>query len=627
MKTFRRAMGFYRADAPQLVGVLALLLIGVGLNLLKPWPVAIIVDGLLGDQGLPNWLPGAGAGAHPRADGLLAPPLLALIGGIFLLHALHGLVSAAHNYQAIRIGLEGLRRARNEVFGCLQRLSMRFHHGRPAGDLIYRAVWDTYSVQTLFQQGIVTFTTALAGLLLMVAVMAALNLRLTLVALGMMPLMALAIHFFGRRMREQGLAAQQADSAVTAMIQQGLATLPLVRSYAQEERQREIFVAQTAAARQSRLTQHGWELLYWLGVTVVFGLGLSATVWLGSGEVVKGRLTVGELWIFLAYLAQLYEPLNQLTHVGSTVSTAGAAASRVFELLDTPEEVRELPDARPVVREGGVVAGAVKPAPLVIKGAIEFEDVSFAYEAERPVLRQVRLRVRAGEKIALIGPSGAGKSTLLNLLPRFFDPTEGVIKLDGEDLRALRLRDLRSHIAVVLQEPILLPASLADNLAYGKPGATRGEIEAAAKAAQAHEFIVKLPRQYDTMAGDGGVQLSVGERQRISLARAFLKNAPILLLDEPTSALDPENEAAVMQSLRDLMRGRTVLMIAHRSATLRLMDRILVLLDGRVAQCGALAELAADQSGYYARHFLGANPSFDGVPMTEGGSPSPKANC
>jgi ATP-binding cassette subfamily B protein/subfamily B ATP-binding cassette protein MsbA len=603
MKVLLRALRFFRPDAPRIAGVFALLLVSIGANLLKPWPLALIVDCFLGTRPLPEWLRALGEAGQNVVHEPSHPAFLFLIAAMLVLHVGQGLISAVQNYISIGIGLRGLQRVRNEVFACLQRLSLRFHQGSKAGDLIYRASWDTYSFQTMFQQGLITMITAFLSLAMMVLVMMRLNWKLTLVALAIIPLLALTIRLLGRKMTEHGAAAQQADSAVTSLVQQNISAMPLIQSYAREDQEQETFTAQTASAQHKRLAQHGWELIYWLGISLVFAVGTTLTVWIGSRQVMAGELTVGQLWIFLAYLAQLYDPLNQLSHVGATLSTAGVAAGRVFELLDTPEEVKDAPDARPVIssKMAALNQNNKAAATLVTTGRVEFENITFGYRTGQTVLEGVNFQLKAGESAALIGPSGVGKSTLMNLLPRFYDPAAGLIKLEGVDLRTLKLKDLRSLIAVVLQEPILLPSTIADNIAYGKPGATLAEIEAAARAANAHEFILKLPKQYHTQVGDGAARLSVGERQRINLARAFLKDAPILLLDEPTSALDAESEAAVVASVFDLMKGRTTLMVAHRLTTIRRVDRILVLENGRLAENGSPAELLKNPNGYYTR--------------------------
>jgi ATP-binding cassette subfamily B protein/subfamily B ATP-binding cassette protein MsbA len=376
----------------------------------------------------------------------------------------------------------------------------------------------------------------------------------------------------------------------------------------------------TVAARQQKMAQQGLEVYYWASISVILSACTLGVTWIGAQEVLADNLTVGELLVFLAYAAQLFDPLHQLSQVGATLSSASASSRRVFEILDTPEEVKDRPEARQVCRgrdlegsaglptsaddmfaaaEGGAPAGAPCP-PLPVYGNVTYDDVSFGYENSRPALRQISFKLLAGTSAAIIGPSGAGKTTLLNLLPRFFDPVSGAVLLEGVDLRDVRLQDLRAQIALVLQEPIILPTTVAENISYGKPQATLQEIEAAAHAAGAAQLIERLPQHYRTVIGEGGARLSVGEKQRINLARAFLKDAPILLMDEPTSALDVESEAQVVASLFALMRGRTTLMVAHRLSTIRRVDKILVVDNGRLTETGAPEDLLAEQ-GYYAR--------------------------
>jgi ATP-binding cassette subfamily B protein len=607
-----RALGYFRPDAGRIAVSLGLLLLGIGLNLLKPWPLAFLVDSILGSKPYPGWLPDAA-----RAWGQPAQ-LTAVIAASLGLHLVHAAACAGHAYLSIGVGLRGLRRVRDDVFGWLQRLSLRYHHGTEAGDIIFRAGTDTSAFQILFLQGLLTFISATGTLLFMAVAMAQLNLRLAAVAMVAVPILLLSIKVFGRAMRVRGTAAQQAEGKVYALIHQGITALPLIQSHAREDHERQRFMTHTEAARQQKMAQQGLEVFYWGSISVILSACTLGVTWVGAQQVLAANLTVGELLVFLAYVAQLFDPLHQLSQVGATLSSASASTRRVFEILDTPEEVKDRPEARRVCQgrdlegsaglptsaddmfaAGGAPAGSPGP-PLPVYGNVTYDDVSFGYESSRPVLRQISFKLLAGTSAAIIGPSGAGKTTLLNLLPRFFDPVSGAVLLEGVDLRDLRLEDLRAQIALVLQEPIILPTTVAENISYGKPQATMEEIEAAAHAAGAAQLIEKLPEHYRTVIGDGGARLSVGEKQRINLARAFLKDAPILLMDEPTSALDVESEAQVVASLFALMRGRTTLMVAHRLTTIRRVDTILVVDNGRLTEMGAPEDLVAEQ-GYYAR--------------------------
>jgi len=590
-------MAFFRPDMPRVVLSLGLLVLAIGANLLKPWPVALLADSVLGDKPLPGWMSGQGFATNKTA-------LLSFLGiSVLVLHALHGGLKALQNYWVISTGLYGLARVREAVYQRLLQLSQRFHQSKPSGDTLYRATWDTYAFQTLFQQGMMTFVEASITLVLMVVIMMQMDSVLTIYALLIMPLLVISIRVFSKVMNRKGAAAQQADSEVAAHLQQSLANLPLIQSHVTEDREGEHFLELTQGARSRRMGQHTWEVLYGLGVALVFGIGTALIVWLGGERVLVGKLTIGDLLVFLAYLAMLYEPLNQLSHVGATVSTASASAQRVFELLDAPEVVPEKFDARAVVTEAPTdAAPKVGWGPLVIKGELQFEQVCFAYVSGRPILKNLNFKVKAGESAAIVGPSGAGKSTMLQLVTRFFDPTSGSIKLDGVDLRDLKLADLRHNIAFVLQEPLLLPTSIAENIAYGLPEANREAIEAAAKSAYADEFIRRLPQGYDTVVGEGAARLSVGEKQRLNLARAFLKDAPILLLDEPTSSLDTENETLIAASLDQLRKGRTTLVVAHRLNTIRNVNHVIVIQDGAVIEEGSPDELMGRQ-GYIAQHW------------------------
>ncbi len=590
-----RVLRYFRPDIGRIALAFALLLLSTAANLLKPWPIAWVVDYLIEGKPWPAWL-------RPLVEGRDKAALVAAMAlAVFAIHAAQAAFSSAYTFLLIQTGLGGLGRVRNQLFEWLQRLSWRYHHEARQGDLIYRASWDVCAFHTLFQQGLFTFISASLSLALMFAVLWRLNAALSLILLCTVPVLIAVIRLMGREMGRRSLTAHQADSQLTSLVQQDISALPLIQSFGMEDLMARRYADRNQDALRQRSRQHGFELGYLACVALIFATGVATVLWLGTERVLSGRLSVGGLLVFIAYLGQFYEPLNQLSQVGTTLADAFAGTQRVFEILDTPEEIHEAPEARALTREKNPAQPRQdsQSSPPVL-GGIRFRQVDFGYQTGHPVLSDISFALRPGEAAALIGPSGAGKSSLIHLLPRFFDPTAGTIELDGVDTRQLKLRDLRRQIALVMQEAILLPGTVADNIACGLPEAARAEIEASAQAAHAHEFIVKLPRGYDTLIGEGAARLSTGEKQRLNLARAFLKNAPILLLDEPTSGLDADSEALVVDSLRTLMRSRTTLIVAHRMSTIRYVNKVIVLEAGRITTMGTPAELLA-QGGFYSR--------------------------
>lgn len=571
------AFRFFRSDWPRILLALALLALVVAAGVLKPWPLALIVDCALGQRpwptGLERWV-----GDDPRGR------VMVLCGVLVAVHVGHAVLQALLQHVLIHTGLRGLARVRRAVFDWLLGLSPKQLQQRTAGDIIYRATWDTYAFQTLFQHGVFTALSAFASVMIMVMVMWRLDVRLALAALGVIPPLLILMQAFGRRMSARAAAAQTAESRLATLVEQGVTLLPLIQSYTAESRMTVAFGAAANDTLMARLRQHRTEVWYLGLVAALFALATGGLVWIGTLEVQAGRLTVGSLWVFVAYLAQLYEPLNQLGHLGGTVSQARAGVARVMEVLN----------------ETQTATGTHCLTPAEARGDLVFDAVTYSYQPERPVLRGLTLRIPAGATVALVGPSGAGKSTLLQLVSRFLEPDGGQIRLGGRELRELDRRSLREQVAWVWQEPLLVPATLAENIAFGRSGASQSSIEAAARAAQAHGFIEHQPLGYDSVVGDGGVRLSVGEKQRINLARALLRDAPILLLDEPTSALDGPSETAVMEALRTLRRGRTTIMVAHRLETIRDVDLVAVVVDGRVVEVGPPSELR-QSGGYLAR--------------------------
>ncbi len=412
------------------------------------------------------------------------------------------------------------------------------------------------------------------------------NPSLTLLSLAVAPFMVGSSVLFGRPIRAVARVGREIESRIYAHVQQTLSGLPVVHAFAQEERQHRRFqeFATAAIRAQRRGTLVG--NLSGLSSGLIAALGTGAILLVGARHVLDNQLTVGSLLVFLAYLGSLQAQLWTFTGIYGALQEAGASIDRVMEILETEQEVTDTPGAPPL-----------PPA----RGHIRLEHVSFGYEPDRPVLHDVSLEALPGQTVAIVGATGAGKSTLVSLVPRFFDPWSGRVTVDGHDVRTVQLKSLRSQVALVLQEPFLFPLTIAENIAYGRPNAPRDAIEAAAHAANAHRFITRLPEGYDTIIGERGATLSGGERQRLAIARALLKDAPILILDEPTSALDAETESQLLEALDRLMQGRTTLIIAHRLSTIRGADRIVALHDGQVVEEGTHADLLA-QHGLYA-HF------------------------
>ena len=546
-----------------------------GLELLKPWPLQIVIDSVLG--GRPVVLP-ALAGLAPSA--LLA----AACTGMVSIYALLGLVAVWNNYTTISVGQGMVNDLRSRLYAHLQRLSLSFHARAAVGDLIYRVTADTYAIQTLAMNGL--FPILSAALLLggMLVVMLRLDPMLTAVACAVVPLLLGGIVLVNRRISAAATEMRERESDVYQIVQRNLSAIRVVQAFSREGVEHRRFVAGSRASLRSGLRLYTLQTVYGAATNVLVAAGTAAVLWVGAHQVWSGRLSVGEVVVFVSYLASLYGPINSIVQTSGLIQGAKAGVVRVFSILD----------ADPSVRDGhGELAAPVR-------GAIEFRAVSFDYPGGARALVDVDLRVGAGECVAIVGPTGAGKSTLVSLVPRFYDPSRGQVLIDGADVRTLRCAALRRQISMVLQPPIVFPMSIHDNIAYGRPDASRADVEAAARIAQAHDFVSRLPDGYDTVVGEQGATLSEGERQRLTIARAVLRQAPILILDEPTSSVDVTTEASIMDGLDRFIAGRTTFVIAHRLSTVRKADRIVVLDAGRIVEQGTLAELLA-RAGVFAR--------------------------
>ena len=583
MGIYRRTLAYYRPFLGETALALVLSLLVTGFNLLKPWPFKYIVDGVLtagsaeSKAQLAEWF----GSASPQAMILLL--CLAMIG----ITVLAGFANLGSSYLLINVGLKSLLRIRTELYAHLQRLSLKFHDTRRSSDSSFRVAYDTQSIQTIFNRGFTNIFTSGIMLVSTFVIMVRLDAKLTLLSLTVVPLIIFAIYWFAKRIRSQSTTIQERESALLATLQEGLASVRMVHAFGQEDREVGQFRDRASESLRANLRLTFTNVSSALVVGTLMAGGTAALYYFGSLHVLEGKLSLGDLLVFASYLLMLYAPLEQLTYTAWAMEGAAAGAKRCFDVLDREDDVRDAPHAR---------------ALQSVRGDIRFSHVDFGYDDSRQILHDVSLEIRPGESIAIVGGTGAGKSTLLSLVPRFYDPTRGEVAVDGQDLRGVKKKSLRSNISMVLQDTLLFSTTVRENIAYGRPDATEQEIIEAAKRAQAYDFIMRMPDGFSSQVGERGGHLSVGQRQRVGIARAFLKNAPILLLDEPTSALDATTERALMETIAALMKGRTTLMVTHRLNTAHRFDRIVVLEQGMVVEQGTGQELLA-RGGVYAKMF------------------------
>jgi ABC-type multidrug transport system fused ATPase/permease subunit len=581
MNLYRRVAGYYRPYLPTIGAALVLLLLTVGLNLLKPWPVKWLIDEII---------PRAIEGRELQTF-LTAEPVLGACLAVVVISLLAGALGVANNYLLVKVGLKALLRLRTQLYSYLQHLPLHFHDRRRSGDSTFRVAYDSQAIQTFFNRGFATIIGSIITLIGTFLIMLRMDVALAFLAFAVVPFLWGAIYFFADRVRRQTTALQQEESDVLARASEGLTSIRIVHAFGREEFEVKEFEREARQSLDANLQLTITNVMSTLVVGTIMAIGTALILYFGVQHVIEGKLKIGDLWVYLSYLAALYQPLEQLSYTAWALEGAAAGAQRVFEILDEEDSVPEKP-------------GAIKMPP--IQGRVEFQDVEFSYEPGVPILRGLSLSVEPGKAVALVGGTGAGKTTLLSLATRFYDPDAGTVRIDGIDLRDVTKKSLREQIAVVLQDTLLLSGTVRENIAYGRVGATKKEIEEAAHEAQAHEFILKLPKGYDTPVGERGVRLSGGQKQRIGIARAFLKQAPLLLLDEPTSALDLETEAEIMETLRTLIRRQTTLIVTHRLSTIHHLDCIYVLEQGRLAEQGKGPELAA-RGGVYARLWAAGN--------------------
>jgi ABC-type multidrug transport system fused ATPase/permease subunit len=564
-----------------LVIVFIAMLVEIATSLAAPWPLKLVIDDALGNHHLPSWLEWAhdyGFGKHTLGVAMFAAAATLTIA---VVGAVAGYVD---NYYTTSVGQWVANDLRLRIYEHLHRLSLRYYDHAKIGTLVSTITSDVATIQNFASSSTLDIVIDLLTILFMVGLMFWLDWDFTMIAVAFTPVLLLFIFRFKRTVKEATRAVRVRQSEVLSIVQRGLGSIKVTKAFGRQDLEFAHLESASHATVEAALRARKIKSLMSPIVSVVVAICTAIVLWKGTGLIVAGTMTAGALTVYLAYLKSFFKPVKDLASMTSTIAQTTVALERIQTILSADDVIAERPGA---IDPGGV------------RGAIRFDRVSFGYDGDEQVLNDVSFEIKPGQTVGFVGPTGSGKSTLLSLLPRFYDPNLGHILIDGVDIADYRVAALRAQIGFVLQDTVLFPGTIRDNIAYGRPDASEEDILAAARIANADEFIARMPHGYDSLVGEHGNTLSGGQRQRIAIARAVVRNSPILVLDEPTAALDPHSEQLVIEALHRLMKGRTVLMIAHRLNTLVRADKIIVLRDGAVAEQGGYEELMA-RGGVFA---------------------------
>jgi ATP-binding cassette, subfamily B, bacterial len=555
-----------------MVGLAAVIGEGVA-DLLQPWPLKIVLDNVLKSREIHGWL--NQFILSTVGDDKLAVLRFAAIA-VLAIAVVDAICTYTEKYVTTSVGQWVMHDLRRTLYHHIQRLSLAYHDRKQTGDLISRVTNDIDAIQTFITSGLLGAFVNCLTLFGMVGVMLYLNWRFTLIALSIAPVLFAVVYSYTRRIKKASREVRKKEGEMVSVMQEVLSSIRVVKAFAREEYEERRLEEESLESVEIAMRARSLKAKLSPLVGLIVAVGTAMVLWFGARMALYGSLSAGSLVVFIMYLGKMYKPMQELSKMTDTYSKASIGYERIQEVLDTDGEIKDMPGARRAPR---------------FKGKIEFDHVNFGYEADRLVLRDVDFKIEPGQVAALVGPTGAGKSTIISLIPRFYDPTSGVVKIDGQDIRRYQQKSLRQQMSFVLQETLLFHGTIWYNIAYGKPDATRREILRAAEMANAKEFIDKLPEGYNTMVGERGVTLSGGQRQRIAIARAIIRNTPILILDEPSSGLDAASEKLVFEALDRLMEGRTAIVVAHQLSTIRRANIIFVVKDGMIVERGKQEEL------------------------------------
>jgi ABC-type multidrug transport system fused ATPase/permease subunit len=569
----------YRAT---LMIILAAMLVETAMSVAGPWPLKVILDNVVGSHKLAPWLDDV---LRPILSGSSKMQIAVAAALAALLIAVLGAIAQyIANYYTNSVGQWVANDLRQRTYHHLQQLSLSYYDSHETGTLLSTITSDVQTIQNFASSSTLGIVVDLLTIIVMLFIMFALNWDFTLIAVAVTPFMLLLVSRFKKAVKKATHEVRKEQSKMVSVVEQGLQSMRVVKAFGRQDLAEQELADVSKATVEASLKARRVKAMLSPIVSVTVALCTAVVLWRGSALILAGAMTAGALTVFLSYLNKFFKPVQDLATMTNSIAQAAVGVERIRGILDADNIIPEHPNAR---------------EPEKLAGEIEFEHVAFAYDAESPVLTDVNFHIKAGQLVGVVGPTGGGKSTIVSLIPRFYDPTAGTVKIDGSDIREYKFKGLRDQIGYVLQETVLFAGSVRDNIAYGHPGVTEEQIIEAAKLANADEFITRMAHGYDTMVGERGETLSGGQRQRIGIARAIIRDNPILILDEPTAALDTESERLVIEALERLMKGRTVITIAHRLSTIRDADKIIVLKGGVVAEEGSHDELIA-RDGVYA---------------------------